>query len=47
MRIGKWSEPMFVFVRQLVQVIREGDANKTSRELSLALRGILIGECQL
>ena len=27
MRIGRWSEPRFVFVCQLVDVIREADAN--------------------
>ena len=27
MRIGRWSEPRFVFVCQLVEVIREADAN--------------------
>ena len=32
MRIGRWSEPRFVFVCQLVEVIREGDANETSVE---------------
>ena len=30
MRIGRWSEPRFVFVCQLVEVIRETDANETS-----------------
>ena len=28
MRIGKWSEPRLVFVCQLVEVIREADANE-------------------
>ena len=32
MRIGRWSEPRFVFVCQLVEVIREADANETSGE---------------
>ena len=27
MRIGRWSEPRFVFVCQLVELIREADAN--------------------
>ena len=34
MRIGRWSEPRFVF--QLVEVIREADANETSGEDGLA-----------
>ena len=29
MRIGRWSEPRFVFVCQLVEVIREANANET------------------
>ena len=36
MRIGRWSEPRFVFVCQLVEVIREADANETSGEDGLA-----------
>ena len=44
MRIGRWSEPMFVFVCQLVEVIREADANETSGELGLALPGNLVVE---
>ena len=47
MRIGIWSEPRFVFVCQLVEAIREDDANDTSGELELALPGNLVGECQL
>ena len=47
MRIGKWSEPRFVFVCQLVEVIREADANETSGELGLALSGNSVGESQL
>ena len=47
MRIGRWSEPRFVFVCQLVEVIREGDANKTSWAPGLALTGNLVGESQL
>ena len=46
MRIGRWSEPRFVFVCQLVEVIREADANETSGELGLALPGNLGGESQ-
>ena len=33
MRIGRWSEPRFVFVCQLVEVIRDADANETSGSL--------------
>ena len=47
MSIGRWSEPRFVFVCQLVEVIREADANETSGELGLALPGNLVGESQL
>ena len=47
MRIGRWSEPRFVFVCQLVEVIREADANETSGEDELALPGSLVGESQL
>ena len=46
MRIGRWSEPRFVLVCQLVEVIREADANETSGELGLALPGNLVGESQ-
>ena len=46
MRISRWSEPMFVFVCQLVEVIRETDANETSGEDGLALPGSLVGEYQ-
>ena len=45
-RIGRWSEPRFVFVCQLVEVIREADANETSGELGLALSGNLVGQSQ-
>ena len=45
MRIGRWSEPRFVFVCQLVEVIRETGAN--SEELGLALPDYLVGESQL
>ena len=47
MRIGRWSEPRFVFVCQLVEVIREADANETSGEYELALPGSLVGESHL
>ena len=47
MRIGRWSEPRFVFVCKLVEVIREADANGTSGELGLVLPGNLVGESQL
>ena len=46
MRIGRSSEPRFVFVGQLVEVIREADANETSGELWLALPGNIVGESQ-
>ena len=42
MRIGRWSEPRFVFVCQLVEVIREADTNETSVEFGLALPTILL-----
>ena len=44
--IGRWSEPRFIFVCQLVEVIREADANETSGEFGLALAGNLVGEFQ-
>ena len=47
MRIGRWYEPRFVFVFQLVEVIREAGANETSGELGLVLPGNLVGESQL
>ena len=47
MRIGRWSEPRFVFVCQFVEVIREADANLTSGELGLAMQGNLVGKSQL
>ena len=46
MRVGRWSEPRFVFVCQLVEVMREADANETSGEDGLALPGSLVGESQ-
>ena len=45
MRIGRWSEPRFVFVCQLVELIREDDANGTSAENELP--GTLVGESHL
>ena len=45
MRVGRWSEPSFVC--QLVEVIREADANEISGEDGLALPGSLVGESQL
>ena len=45
MRIGRWSEPMFVC--QLVEMIREADANETFWEVGLVLLGSLVGESQL
>ena len=47
MRIGRWSEPRFVLACQLVEGIREADANETSGEDGLALLGSLVGESQL
>ena len=47
MMICRWSEPRFVFVCQLVEVIREADANDTSGEDALALLGSLVGESEL
>ena len=47
MRIGRWSEPRFVFVCQLVEVISEADTNETSGELRLTLPGNLVGEFKL
>ena len=47
MRIGIWSESRFVFVCQLVEVIREAVANETSGEDGLALPGSLVGESKL
>ena len=46
MRIGRWSEPSVVIVFQLVEVIREEDANETSGELGVALLGNLVGVSQ-
>ena len=46
-RIARWSEPRFVFVCQLVEVIREADANKTSGEDGSVLPDSLVDESQL
>ena len=45
MRICRWSEPRFVC--QLVEVIREADANETLGDLGLALPDNLVGESQI
>ena len=45
MRIGRYAEPRFVF--QLVEVIREADANETSGKDGLVLPGSLVGESKL
>ena len=42
MRIGRWSEPRFGFVCQLVEEIREADANETSGELGWHFPVILL-----
>ena len=47
MRIGRWSEPRFLFVRQLIEVIREADDSETSGEDGLALPNSLVGESQV
>ena len=47
MRIGRWSEPRFVFLCQLVEVIREAYATEISGKLGLALSSNLVGESQL
>ena len=46
-RIGRWSEHRFIFVCQLVEVIKEADANEAYGEDGLALPGSLVGESQL
>ena len=43
-RMGRWSELMVVCVCHSDEVMREVDANDTSRELGLALPGSLVGE---
>ena len=47
MMIGRWSEHRFVFVCQLVEVIREAKANDTSGELGLAFPSNLVDKSQL
>ena len=47
MRIGRRSEPRFVFVCQLVEVIGEADDNVTFGEDGLVWPGSLVGEYQL
>ena len=47
MRISRWSEPRFVFVCKLVEVIREAIAHEISGEGVLSLLGSLVGEPQL
>ena len=47
MMIGRWSEPRFVFVCQLVELIREADTNETSGEDVLTLTSSLAGESQI
>ena len=42
MRIGRWSEHRFVFVCQLVELIREADANETSGEDWRCLVALLV-----
>ena len=44
MMICRGSEPRFIFVCQLVEVIRETDANEMHREDGLALlRSLIVG----
>ena len=47
MRIGRWSEPRLVFVCQLVEVIREADANETCGDDGLVFLGSIVDESQL
>ena len=47
LRIGRWSEPRFVFVCQLVEVIRDAEANVTYGKVGLELLRSLVGEPQL
>ena len=44
MRIGRLSEPSFVFVCPLVEVIREADVNETSGEDGLASNCMMVNE---
>ena len=43
-RIGRWSELMVVCVFHSDEVMREADANDTTRELGSAFPGSLVGE---
>ena len=43
-RMGRWSELMVVCVCHSDEVMREADANDTSRELGSAFPGSLVGE---
>ena len=47
MRIDRCSDPRFVFVCQLVEVITEADANEIYGELGLTLPSNLVCESQL
>ena len=47
MRIGRWSEHRFVFVCQLIEMIRESDDNETSGEEGLGLLASLVDASQL
>ena len=47
MVIGIWSDSRFVLVCQLVEMIKDDDANETSGEDGLVLLGNLLGESQL
>ena len=44
MRIGRWHEPMFVFVFQFVKLIREAYADELFCKDGLALLGSLVVE---
>ena len=41
--ICRWSEPRFVFVSHLVEVIKEADANETAEGLGVAYFDSLLG----
>ena len=43
-RMGRWSELIVVCVWHSDEVMREADANDTSRELGSAFPGSLVGE---
>ena len=44
LRMGRWSELMVVCVCHSDEVMREDDANDTSRELGSAFPGSIVGE---